>query len=299
MLKDIAGNLISSLGGGVGAASAPTLISNPSQILGTGLTIWYDFNDTSVLFTNTAATTNVSATNDIIRYVRNKGTNPNYDLISLYPNETGLTSTNAVLAFKPNNLNTNKNSNIVSFTGGLFNSGTGPLGSISANTTSGATSAITVSSAYRTHGGGGGFSSIIGGFITNKCVIFIAETSSVLLTFNISVSTSQVTSIAIPIISGQRYHYFTLVINSNNTYTLTFNNLKYTGTLITNIFPLVPNTTGNNGKFYLGFYTASAQTVKTSVNTEYLDIVISTNTTLTDDEVNRLHQYYRIKYNLR
>jgi hypothetical protein len=298
MLKDIAGNLISSLGGGGGAASAPSTIFTPSQILSTGLTIWYDFNDRSVLFTNTAATTNVSATNDIIRYVINKGTDRNYDLTANYPLQTSLTSTDQVLAFKPNNINTNKNSNSVSSTGGTLSAGVGPLGSISATTTTNQPSAITYSAAFRTHSNTGGANTIIGGFIANKCVIYV-QPNNTTVNFLIVSNTAINNTITIPIVTGERYHYFTIVIDSNNNYRLTFNNLKYTGTLASNIFPLVPNTTSNNGKFYLGYLSQITQPLKTEPNSEYLDIVISTNTALTDDQVIRLHQYYKLKYNLR
>lgn len=303
MLKDIAGNLISSLGGGGGAASAPTLISNPSQILGTGLTIWYDFNDRSVLFTNTAATTNVSATNDIIRYVRNKGTDRNYDLISTFPSQTSLTSTDSVLPFKANDLNSNKNSNYVAYTGGTVSNVFGPLGSISGTTTSGASqpSAITFSAAFRMHGSTGGLFTLIGGIAPNRAALQI--TAAGLATVTVAIFPTNGTAINIPnipIVSGERYHYITLIVNSNLTYNLFFNNLKYTGTLTSTIFPLVTNTTGSiNGKFYLGYITRVTTPIRTQANCEYLDVVLSTNTKLTDDEVNRLHQYYRIKYNLR
>lgn len=299
MLKDIAGNLISSLGSGGSAASAPINLFTPTQIFGTGLTIWYDFNDTSVLFTNTAATTNVSATNDIIRYVRNKGTDVNYNLTSCFPTQTSVTSTDQVLAFKPNNINTNKNSNFVGSTGGTLSAGLGPLRSISATTTS--VSAITFSSAFRTYGSTGSLSTIIGGFIANKATVYITSNSAGLVTFNIGVATNNTTTTIsnIPIVSGERYHYFTIVIASNNTYKLFFNNLTYTGTLAANIFPLVPNTTGDNGRFNLGFISQITQSLRTQPNSEYLDIIVSTNTTITDDQVIALHQYYKLKYNLR
>jgi hypothetical protein len=300
MLKDIAGNLISSLGGGGGAASAPSTIFTPSQILSTGLTIWYDFNDRSVLFTDTAATINVSLTNDIIRYVRNKGTDRNYDLISLFPTQTSVTSSDQVLAFKPNNINTNKNANFVGSTGNTSGAGAGPLGSISATTTSGASqpSAITFSAVFRTHSNTGGLNTIIGGFVANKCVIYV-QPNNTTVNFIIVSNTGSLNTITIPIVTGERYHYFTIVIDSNNTYNLTFNNLKYNGTLASNIFPLVPNTTSANGRFYLGYISQLTSAARTQPNSEYLDIVISTNTVLTDDQIIRLHQYYKLKYNLR
>jgi hypothetical protein len=303
MLKDIAGNVISSLGGGGGAASAPSTIFTPSQILSTGLTIWYDFNDRSVLFTDTAATINVSATNDIIRYVRNKGTDRNYDLISLFPSQTSLTSTETVLPFKANDLNSNKNSNYVAYTGGNVSNVVGPLGSISATTTSGASqpSAITFSAAFRIHSNTGGFFTLIGGIVANRAALQI--TAAGLTTVNVNIfnaaglSTNSINNI--PIVSGERYHYITLVVDSNLNYKLFFNNLRYTGTLVSTIYPIVSNTTSFNGRFYLGYISRLTTPIRTQPNTEYLDVVMSTNTALTDDEVNRLHQYYRIKYNLR
>ena len=292
MLLDISGNTFSSFGN-----TAPTVIYTPPQLFGTGLTIWYDFNDNSTLFTNTGATTNVSTTNDIIRYIKNKGNNSNYDLISSYPTTTSLTTTNAVLPFKPNDLNTNKNSNYVSFSGIVSNSGFGPLASISANTTT--TSAFTFSSAFRTFGTTGGLLTIIGGFQSNKGVTIINSNGST-VTFTILWTSTLNTAISpIPIASGERYHAFTFTVDSNNNYNLIFNNLKYTGTTGTNIYPINPNTTGTNGKFYLGYYQGLSQTQKTNVNSEYLEIAVSYNTILTDDQIYKLHQYYRSKYNLR
>jgi hypothetical protein len=297
MLLDISGNTFSALGN-----TAPTVIYQPQQIFGTGLTIWYDFNDRSVLFTNTAATINVSATNDIIRYVINKGNNPNYNLISLYPTQTSLTSNNSVLPFKLNDLNTNKNSNFISFTGGTGNSGFGVLGSISSNTTTTQPSAFTFSSAFRTHSSTSGLNTIIGGFHRNK-VPYIVSTNSTTLNFIALWSTAAQTSFSIPIAAGERYHYFTLTVNSSNTVNLIFNNLKYTGTTGTNIFPIVSSTAPSDGlflgRFYLGYYQGNVITQRTNPNSEYLEIVISYNTILTDDQIYKLHQYYKTKYNLR
>ena len=296
-MLDISGNTFTSL-----RNTIPTVIYQPQQIFGTGLTIWYDFNDRTVLFTNTAATINVSATNDIIRYVRNKGTDRNYDLTALFPSQTSLTSTDSVLPFKANDLNSNKNSNYVAYTGGNVSNIDGPLGSISATTTSGASqpSAITFSAVFRMHSSTGGLATLIGGIRPNRAALQINAVGLTTVSIDIFPTNGvQINIPNIPIISGERYHYITIVVDSNLNYNLRFNNLKYTGTLTSTIYPIVLNTTGNNGKFYLGYISRIATPIRTQANSEYLDVILSTNTALTDVQIDRLHQYYRIKYNLR
>lgn len=298
MLTDISGNTFSSLGN-----TAPTVIYQPQQIFGTGLTIWYDFNDKSVLFSDTGGTTNIQNSGQIIKYVRNKGNNPNYNLISIYP--TAVSGTNQeVLVFKANDLNTNKNSNFVSVTGPTNNTGYGPLISISTNTTTTEPSAFTISSAFRTYSNTGGLLTIIGGLHRNKGIPNITSTNATTLSFSILWSnTVNTTFSSIPIPSGERYHYFTLTVNSSNTITLIFNNLKYTGTTGTNIFPIIPTTVLdagiNTGRFLIGSYQGLSQTQKTNNNSEYQEIILSYNTILTDDQIYKLHQYYKNKYNFR
>lgn len=299
MLLDISGNTFSSF-----VNTAPTVIYQPQQIFGTGMTIWYDFNDKSVLFSDTGATTNIQNSGQIIKYVRNKGNNPNYNLISNYPTAVSGT-TQEVLVFKANDLNTNKNSNFVSLVGGgTNNTGYGPLTSISSNTTTTEPSAFTISSAFRTYSNTGGLLTIIGGFHRNKGVAYITSTNATTVSFAILWSnTVNTTFSSIPIPSGERYNCFTLTVNSSNTVTLIFNNLKYTGTTGTNIFPIISTTaldSGlNTGKFALGFYQGLSQTQKTNNNSEYQEVIVSYNTILTDDQIYKLHQYYRIKYNFR
>jgi hypothetical protein len=67
MLLDISGNTFSSLGNTV-----PTVIYTPPQILGTGMTIWYDLNDISTLFQVSSGTVNVSGSGQYIHYIKNK-----------------------------------------------------------------------------------------------------------------------------------------------------------------------------------------------------------------------------------
>lgn len=52
--------------------SIPVVRTNPLAIYGNNLVYWFDFTDTSTLFSNTGATTNVSGYGDTIRAVRSK-----------------------------------------------------------------------------------------------------------------------------------------------------------------------------------------------------------------------------------
>ncbi len=105
MLTDISGN-------------SYTMISNnfispiytPQQLFQSGLTIWWDFNDRSTLYSDSGGTIPIN-NGDVIRYVRNKVQNyPLYDLRNPV-NPTSATINNSSF-FSANTINTNKNSHV-------------------------------------------------------------------------------------------------------------------------------------------------------------------------------------------
>lgn len=139
MLTDISGNtFLNSRNNIIG------VVYTPPQLFQSGLTIWYDFNDASTMYSDTGLTQNVVNGSPVL-YVFNKAPNrPFYDLrhiaysypprygVSL-PAFTGVSYTTGASVFCANTLNTNKNTVI-------FNQQTFPtLLSISGYSSSGST----------------------------------------------------------------------------------------------------------------------------------------------------------------
>lgn len=75
MLVDLNGNYISMLGAGGSNGGVAIINYNPLQIFGNNLALWFDFSDTSTLYTTTAMTTTVSGYGSYIQAIKDKSYN--------------------------------------------------------------------------------------------------------------------------------------------------------------------------------------------------------------------------------
>jgi hypothetical protein len=296
MLKDLANNLLgNSTGGGF-----PVVGLNPQQIYGENLTIWYDFSDTNSLFTDTGFTTNVSTSGQIIKGVINKGSDKNYNLISVYPSAVS-GSTNSVSLFQRNTYNSNKHSSQLSVTGGTVNAGLGSLESISGTSTSASTvSAYTQSGVFVCGPVSNTAPHIIGGFRQNKLIPYIIRPSvDNYIEFRIIFNASTTNTYIILKRTGQVNFFYTFTVDSNNNVYLNVNNTFITSfTLSTNIFPIIPTVSSTLGKFMTHYYDGAAQAIKGINTMRLLEYTSSFNSVLTENQISNLHQYYKTKYNI-
>jgi len=294
MIIDISGNSFS-----IFDNQLITRIYNPQQIFGDNLNIWYDFSDTSILFTNTGATTNVSNSGDIIRYVTNKAKDKNYNLTSSYPSVVVSGTSTAVTIFNKNSFNSNKHSGLYNFTGSNNSTGFGSLQSISATTTSSSTiSAVTISGVIKLVSSSTSFQNV-GGFQQNKLVVrFLTQNPDTTIQISIMIGASNILTFTIPKQSGNNNMYYTITIDSTNTLRVYLNNNEVVSTTVTGVFPLIPTISADNGKFYLHYNQGVTQSLKGASGVEMLEYVCSFDKVLTDNQVFHLHNYYVNKYNI-
>lgn len=303
LIKDISDSAL-------GGSSFPMVTYTPLQLFGDKLWLWYDFNDVSTLYSNTGATTNISNSGQIIKYVINKGKDRNYDLRSVFPNALTGTS-NSVSVFQRNSLNTNKNSNFINFTGITTNAGFGPLQSISGTSTSGSgVSSLTVSMVVRLGTASNSLNNFVGGLRYNKFnVNFTRPVSDVQTTVTVFFDTNNSISLGTFIKrANERYFYLTFTIDGNRNFYSNFNNTNETSSVVTSIgtlFPIVRNVNMNptgagngTGRFQLYFQDGTAQTQKGNINLEVIEYCASYEQILTPQQIINLHQYYKVKYNL-
>jgi hypothetical protein len=288
MLFDIAGNAFSSLGN-----ISPSVVYQPQQVFGTGLTIWWDFSDKSVLFSNTAATINVVNNFDPVLHVNNKGTGgSDFDLRN-YQNRSNLTNPFSTTAniFTNNALNTNKG--VTTFTGSSFTH----LRSKSGLTFL-TTSSFTHSTVFR-YGGPGvtqyvwinstvGFQSYLGFTIqrgANTITVPLGNSRNFIFTVP---STTRFDS----------YHIITLAVNQY-TYKVYYDDAIITSaTLSTNIHPVTGVQPAPNCRISINEIFGGVNEGVTNTNGYTQEVMISRETTLTDDQVSKLHQYFKTKYNI-
>jgi len=277
----------------------PNIILNPQQIFGNDLWIWYDFNDTRSLFSDTGFTTNVINTGEIIRGVLNKGNDSNYNLTSLIPSGTTGT-TQSVLSYSRNSVNSNKNSAIFSYTGGAVNAQFGSLQSVSATTTSSEViSAYTQSGVIRLGNTNNTNGHIVGGLRSNKLVpFFVRPTTDNQYSFRLINPSQTIDFGNAPKRVSERYMFYTFTVDSNNNLYLNINNQFITALTITNIYPIVGSIASNGGRFVTNGYDGTSFSVRSETNMELLEYCASYRTALTEEQINSLHQYYKIKYNL-
>jgi hypothetical protein len=298
MLKDIAGNVISSLGSG--AASAPSTIFTPSQILGTGLTIWYDFNDVSTLYSNSAGTINVANTGDYILYVKNKATDrPNYDLRKAISSNLPLSAfsatTDAVLIFKKSALNTNKNTDYI-YHNGATSGANNPILSLSSYTTTGK-SAFTWSAVMRATSNTFIYSCFNNSGFQARFNLTFTNNNNISITIGVSASLTT-NSVTIPcnLTKSNGYFYFTMTVdqNKNGIYYLNDRILATTATTVLQ-YPIITSTNQSCAPY---FGVGGSSNPRANINTEITEYIFNDSEVLTPDQVFKLHQYYTIKYNL-
>jgi hypothetical protein len=296
LIKDLSNSAL-------GGSSFPMVTYTPLQLFGDKLWIWYDFNDISTLYSDTGATTNISNSGQIIKYVINKGKDRNYDLRSVYP--TALTgSSNSVSVFQRNSLNTNKNSSYINFTGATNNAGFGSLQSISGTSTSGSSvSALTVSGVIKLGPASNSENHTVGGIRGNRFIIsFVRPASDVIVQPSVNLRTGvNLTIPNVPKKVGETYFYYTFTIDVNNNFYININNkFEYTTLLTGNPWPVVPSfdMTSGIGKFALYFYDGTVQTIKAISGFEVIEYCASYQQILTTQQIANLHQYYKVKYNL-
>lgn len=288
MLFDIAGNAFSSLGN-----ISPSVVYQPQQVFGTGLTIWYDFSDKTVLFSNTAATINIVNNFDPVLHVNNKGTGgSDFDLRN-YVNRANLVNPVSTTSniFTNNVLNTNKGVTI--FTGNGFTH----LRSKSGLTFS-TTSSFTHSTVFRY--GGPGVTQYVW---TNTTVGFISFGGYIIsrLSNTITVLLNSSTSYAFTVPSPTRfdnYHIITVAVNQNNLKVYYDDAIITSATLSTNIHPVTAAQPAANCRISINENFGGVNEAVTNTNGYTQELMISRETTLTDDQVNKLHQYFKTKYNI-
>ena len=309
MLLDSQGNIFSSLGNN----TVPSVIYSPQQLFGTGLTLWYDFSDKSVLFINTAGTINVQNNNDPIMYVRNKGvgeTGLNLDL-GTYNDRANLTNrfNTSAITFTNNVLNTNKGTarhsllnpssaatvnHLRTINGLTFSSTTGAV-------TSGLTFSIVFKPVgtnnilwYHTSIGYGVGLYVLGGLNTVNFGVRAYQYASGDRGGTLESITPSF------LVNSNRYNVLTFTINSNSI-------LKYyinmdffssvTGSI--NVHPItsIYNAAGCRPSIYEA-YGGTNEGVNTVGGTSVQEVMMSKGTVLTDDQVYKLHRYFKTKYDI-
>jgi|694.fasta_scaffold03657_21 hypothetical protein len=288
MFKALGDYFISSQG-----STIPTSTLNPQQIFGNKLTIWYDFNDQSRLFSDTGFTTTIT-NNQVIRSIRNKGTGNgrNYDLYSVSSVLSGTTS------WRQNYINSNKN---------LIVKSGGPLGvyrTVSALTISDSASAMTYSVVYRASTTASqvvAISSSNTGF--QQGIQFFVNSSSNACTINLKAGAgfgsgpfSQV--IFTPLAFRKTgYNIATFTVDSASTLTF-YHNEQLVGRATTTgtTHPIV--LTSNTVPMYFNYSIASGGGTTSADGSEFLEMILSDGVCLTQDQVNNLNEYFKIKYNI-
>jgi hypothetical protein len=288
-------------------SNVPTVIYQPSQILGTGMTIWYDFNDKSTLFTDSGGTTNnVQNSGDYILYVKNKAPNRLlYDLQHPTPSvASGNTTTRPLTSFTANStsvfvysancLNTNKSSEFLWHNGTVNNATTlnGVLRSISGYSTSGK-SAFTWSGVYRVGLVTTAYNTT--SFSANIFIITTVNNNNTSITVAMGTGTATVATFPINLTRTNGYYYLTITLDQNKNGIVYFQNQKITTSIFSGTtYPLLAST----NPFSPFYRDGGVQTIRASRNSELVEFCFNDSEVLTDDQVAKLHQYYRVKYNL-
>lgn len=295
MFKALGDYFISSKG-----STFPINVYTPPQIFGNDLLSWYDFNDTSTLYTNTALTTNVVNNNDLILGVRNKGTGNgrNYNL-------TQVNTTGNVLQYKKNAINSNRN--LANFTA---STSTASLITTNAYVLTSTTSSYTFSFCYKNATvssdhilftlSEGSFNQIISiryNATTNAFDINIKNGSSIIPNGGSLASFSWAGSGTLQA-TELKYNVFTLTINPNSLVTLYHNDTKATFTGNTNFHPISSNVFSSTQRATINWSIGGSFQVASTTNSQILEMVISDKICATDEQVNNLRQYFKIKYNI-
>lgn len=291
MLLDISGNTFSSLGN-----TAPSIIYQPQQIFGTGLTIWYDFNDTSTLFSDSGATTNVQNTGDYILYVKNKAIDrPNHDLRQSIPSNTPLSSftssTSSVFRLNKSALNTNKNSNFF-IHNSVLTSAPYALAGISGYSTTGK-SALTWSGVFRVLTANTAY--VSASFQTNLFAIRFTNSNNIRITIGFTPSITTIATFNTNLTKSNGHFCCTITLDQNKNGVIYFNEQKITTNQLSGTtYPLLASS-----NFFIPFFVQGTSfTTRSNSLSSLVEFCFNDSEVLTDNQVLQLHQYYRTKYNL-
>jgi hypothetical protein len=288
MLFDIAGNTFSSLGN-----ISPSIVYQPQQIFGTGLTIWWDFSDKTILFSNTAATINIVNNFDPVLHVNNKGTGgSDFDLRN-YQNRSNLVNPFSTTSniFNNNVLNTNKG--VTTFTGNAFTHLRSKSGLTFLNISS-----FTHSTVFR-YGG----PSVTQFLWINSTVAFsnfagitisrLANPPSITVILNSSTSYA----FTVPLTTRfNNYHIITVAVNQYNLNVYYDDAIITSATLSTNIHPVTAAQAAPNCRISINENYGGVNEAVTNTNGYTQEVIISRGTTLNEDQVFKLHQYFKTKY---
>jgi len=292
MFKALGDYFISSQG-----STFPVNVYNPQQLFGDKLTVWYDFNDQSTLFSDTGFTTTVT-NNQNIKGIRNKGTGNgrNYDI---YDDNGDGTAISAGTIWKQNAINSNKN---LSQKGGL-----GRYRSFSALTVNDSASAMTYSVVYKAPTTSSNLYPISCSNQGFRQMLYLnINTTSNLYTINIQnnggggIGPLASVSVTIPAFTDLKYNIATFTIDSSGMLNLYHNdNLILSTTGITGnlpLFPLVPSSL--TSPIRINFSVGGSSQVNSTDGVEILEMILSDGVCLTPDQVNKLNQYFKLKYNI-
>jgi hypothetical protein len=328
MLTDISGNTYLTVNN-----NQITTIFTPPQLFNSGLTIWWDFNDRSVLYNSTALTTNVQM-GDIIYYVVNKAPNrPFYDLRNVnfgFPTRYGIplpsANTGVFSVFCANTLNTNKNTHF--YTGPNPSNSAVSLASLSGYSSSGKT-AFTysvfcrlptngtdriVTSIFHTFAGNyagpnypantgkfvksltpAGDTNIVGGGITTRRLSYFFIVSGVTLAGPAGTNTD-----SINLVATNRYLMSTFVFENNKNFFYYINDILITSgnannTALSGISSSNP-IFPSNSMVLLNFSFGGVQSSASGFGAEVNEVVFSDGEALSYNRVIKLYHYFKQKY---
>jgi len=292
MFKALGDYFISSQG-----STFPVNVYNPQQLFGDKLTVWYDFNDQSTLFSDTGFTTTVT-NNQNIKGIRNKGTGNgrNYDM---YDDNGDGTPISGGSIWKENYINTNKNLSL--------KSGLGRYRSFSALTVNDSASAMTYSVVYKAPTTSSNLYPISCSNQGFRQMLYLnINTTSNLYTINIQnnggggIGPLASVSVTIPAFTDLKYNIATFTVDSTGTLNFYHNdNLILTTTGITGnlpLFPLVPSSL--TSPIRINFSVGGSSQVNSTDGVEILEMILSDGVCLTPDQVNKLNQYFKLKFNI-
>jgi hypothetical protein len=94
------------------------------------------------------------------------------------------------------------------------------------------------------------------------------------------------------------YNVFTMTIDQNSVVTLYFNDDKATFTGNTNLHPISSNVFSSSQRAAINHTIGGSNQRVSSTNSQILEMVISDQLCATDEQVNKLRQYFKIKYNI-
>lgn len=276
-------------------SNVPTVIYQPQQIFENKLTIWYDFNDQSNLFSDTGFTTTIT-NNQVIKGIRNKGTGNgrNYNLYTIG-------SISGTTSWRQNYINSNKNLTLVA-----SGSPSGVYATVSALTISDSASAMTYSFVYRASTTSSaiyaiscsntGFQQLIAFFVNTSTNTYQINLKAGGIFGNGPLATNTFT---IPSSSFRKtgYNICTFTVDSASTLSF-YHHDQLIGRVTTtgNTHPI--GLTSNTLPMYFNYSIASGGGAVSTGGSEILEMILSDGVCLTQDKVIKLNQYYRVKYNL-